>query len=298
MSSILSMPDAGAGGSAIDQMPMVPQNPTFAAPNLGVGGLTRNPQLPQTPLGAYQDSQYTAAAAQLRGDIMRQYNDILSQLGYTDDQGNFVPGTVEIEANKQRGLLNRNIQLADEATTQQAQQAGTLFSGLRATAQARAEFPFQSALADLGVAVPKQLSALYGQAGDLFGQFNTQNNMLLADAAARQSAAIQQAASAQAAADAAARANQPITINWGDYGGGSTGGDTGGTTSPESVGPLGPQAAPLNEGTVGIPASSPYQYGGGPYPAPKPPVAPAPPKGGYIGGPGGGGTTGRITPRR
>jgi len=165
--------------------------PQYMAPGLGFSNLQRNPQLPQTPMGAYTDSMYAAQVAQLRADIARQYNDVLQQLGYTNEQGQFIPGQVEIDANRQQSDLQRSIGLADEQTTQQAQQQGTLFSGLRGTAQARAEFPFQQAIAQLGVDVPKQLSSLYGQAGDLVNQFTLQNNLYLADAAARAAAAIQ-----------------------------------------------------------------------------------------------------------
>ena len=157
-------------------------------PTMGLQALQRNPQLPQHPLGAYTDSMYEAQVAQLRADIMQQYNDILQQLGYTDESGNFVPGTVEIDANRQRQELNRNTQLADEQVTQQHQREGTLFSGLRGTNTARAEFPFQNALAELGVQVPRQLTDLYSHATGLINQFNTQHNLLLAEAAQRAAA--------------------------------------------------------------------------------------------------------------
>lgn len=179
-------PAAPADAGAVAAVP-----PQYMAPGLGFSNLQRNPQLPQTPMGAYTDSMYAAQVAQLRADIARQYNDVLQQLGYTNEQGQFIPGQVEIDANRQQSDLARSIQLADEQTTQQAQQQGTLFSGLRGTAQARAEFPFQQAIAQLGVDVPKQLAALYGQAGDLTNQFTLQNNLYLADAAARAAAAIQ-----------------------------------------------------------------------------------------------------------
>jgi hypothetical protein len=160
----------------------------FTLPSMAGAQLAQNPQLPQHPLGAYTDSMYEAQLAQLKATIAKQYNDVLQQLGYTNDQGQFVPGQVEIDANRQRSELGRNIQLADEGVTQQAQQQGTLFSGLRGTAQARAEYPFQSAISDLGVSVPKQLTSLYGQGTDLISQYNTQQNLLLAEAAQRAAA--------------------------------------------------------------------------------------------------------------
>lgn len=179
---------AGGGVATSDPNAPAPQPAPFSAAGIGMGGLTRNPQLPQHPLGAYTDSQYEAQVAQLKFEIAQRYNDVLQQLGYTDDNGNFVPGQVETEANRQRSDLGRNMNLADEQTTQQAQQQGTLFSGLRGTAQARAEFPFAQAIGQLGVDVPKKLADLYGQAGGLVNEFTVRHNLLLADAAQRAAA--------------------------------------------------------------------------------------------------------------
>lgn len=197
MSSILSVPlTSGDVPPAAQSSALTSSAPAaggmsgqgFTLPSMGLTQLARNPQLPQHPLGAYTDSLYEADVAQLRQEILQRYGDVLQQLGYTDEQGNFIPGQVEIDANKQRAQLNRSIQLADEGVTQQHQQQGTLFSGLRGTNTARAQFPFQSALADLDVQVPKALTSLYGQAGGLVNEFNTRQNRLLAEAAARRAA--------------------------------------------------------------------------------------------------------------
>jgi hypothetical protein len=145
VSSILSMP-LSPTPPAVDPSMAQPEAPQYQAQGLGVGNLNRNPMLPQHPLGAYTDSQYEAELAQLKFEVAQRYNDVLQQLGYTDDNGNFVPGQVEIDSNRQKSELARNIQLADEQTTQQHQQQGTLFSGLRGTNQARAEYPFVNAM--------------------------------------------------------------------------------------------------------------------------------------------------------
>lgn len=207
MSSVLSLPltsqptppamdpalagggaQAGGASGGVDPttgQPMAVDLTPFSAQGIGMGGLQRNPQLPQHPLGAYTDSQYEAQLAQLKQEIAQRYNDVLQQLGYTDDNGNFVPGSVETQANRQKSELARNINLADEQTTQQHQQQGTLFSGLRGTAQARAEYPYVNAIGQLGVDVPKQLGDLYGQAGGLVNEFTVRHNLMLADAAQR-----------------------------------------------------------------------------------------------------------------
>jgi hypothetical protein len=147
--------------------------------------LTKNPLLSQTPLGAYTDSQYEAGNAQLRNSIAKQYADILQQIGYKDDAGNFIPGQIEADAQKQQAELQRGMGIAQEEVTQGAQREGTLFSGLRGTNQARAEHPFVSALSDLATNTPMALNKLYEQAAGLTDEYTLQNNLMLADAAAR-----------------------------------------------------------------------------------------------------------------
>jgi hypothetical protein len=183
--------------------------------------LGRDPLLPATA-AAGQDSQYTASEAQLRADINRRYADILQNLGYQNEQGQFIPGEVEAQAQRQRPEIERNKRFAGEDVTKQAQREGTLFSGLRAENTARAEHPFVQALSDLDVDVPKQLNRLYEDAGRTLQDYTIQNNLLLADAAAR--------ASARAAAAG------------GGYGGGGWGGG-----SPDDI-------AGLNGPVQGAPA--------------------------------------------
>jgi hypothetical protein len=149
--------------------------------------LGRNPALPALPTTG-QDSEYTASEAQLRADINRRYADILQQLGYQNEKGEFIPGEVEAMAQRQRPEIQRNQKFAAEDVTKQAQREGTLFSGLRAENTARAEHPFVQALADLDVDVPKQLNRLDEDAGRTLQDYTIQNNLLLADSAARASA--------------------------------------------------------------------------------------------------------------
>jgi hypothetical protein len=150
--------------------------------------LKRDIALPSTAAFGGQDSEYVAGEAQLRADINRRYADILQQLGYQNDKGEFIPGEVETQAQLKRSELNRNVDQAEKDVTQQSQREGTLFSGYRGTAQAKAQHPFVQALADLDVDVPKQLNTLYENAGRTLQDYTIQNNLLLADAAARASA--------------------------------------------------------------------------------------------------------------
>jgi len=144
-----------------------------------------NPQLPPPPQGAYTDAQYAADEASLRQDIVSRYHDILQQLGYTDEHGNFIPGLVEVEANRRRGELGYNMGQAQLGVTRAQQQRGTLFSGRRAEEQAQAEHPYITSLAQLEEDVPRQLAGLYSHAGGLISEYATRNAGLLASAAAR-----------------------------------------------------------------------------------------------------------------
>lgn len=143
--------------------------------------------LPSTPpLGAYTDAEYLANEAQLRQSIESQYSDLLKQLGYVDpSSGAFIPGSVETNANIQRQQLRRQMDLADQNVTQNAQQTGTLFSGIRGTQQAQAEEPSVQGLAQLEYQTPQTLTDLYNQAAGLINDYHTKNSLLMADAANR-----------------------------------------------------------------------------------------------------------------
>ena len=148
--------------------------------------LGQNPMLPAHPQSS--DSQYLAEEAILRANMARQYADILQQLGYVDEQGRFIPGQVSVNANRQAGELERSSDLATEQVTNDAQRAGTLFSGRRAVDTSRAQYPFQQQIAQLGVDTPLQLGQLTEQAAGLIDQYTLQNNLLLSQSAARAAA--------------------------------------------------------------------------------------------------------------
>ncbi len=202
--------------------------------------LAKNPQLPQSPLGAYIDSQYAAQNAILRQQIAQQYADLLQQLGYVDPAtGQFIKGSVETNADRTRADLGHGQDLADRDVTNQMQANGTLFSGIRGTKQAEAEYPFATQLTQLGIDTPLQLQQLYEKAGGLMDQYTLQNNQLLADAAARQAGLIAQSGGGLDAAGAAAGAS---TVGGG--GAAPGGGITGITGSPAGTGGVGGVVAP------------------------------------------------------
>lgn len=142
--------------------------------------------LPEHPLRGYTDSLYEAGHAQLQREIQNRYGDIIKQLGYEDPNTHqFIKGLVEINADRQRNDIGNQLGLARTGVDQQSQRDQNFFSGYRADQIAKAEHPFVQALSNLDVDVPQQLSDLYEQAGSLMGEYNTSNDLLLAQAAGR-----------------------------------------------------------------------------------------------------------------
>jgi len=151
------------------------------------GGLGHTLALPPavTALGPNVDSIYLAANAMLRYQAQQNYADILQQLGYTNDQGQFVMGDVESQGIHDKQVADYNRLQAIQDTTNAMQNAGTLFSGYRGYAQARAEHPYVQQIADIDVSVPKQLASLYEKASGVITNYTLQDQQNLADAAAR-----------------------------------------------------------------------------------------------------------------
>ena len=190
--------------------------------------LPKNPMLPQLPVTGDMDSEYLANEAQLRASVAKQYADVLQQLGYVDDAGNFLPGSISVNAARQQSDLGRQSDLAEQGVTETAAREGTLFSGRRGTETAKAQDPFQRQIAQLGVDTPLALGRQYENAAGLIDQYTLQNNLLLAAMAARRSAAITQ--------QPAGPPNQQ---------GGGGGGGGGGTTTGNQEPPLTPENDPV-----------------------------------------------------
>jgi hypothetical protein len=170
---------------------MLPQ-PTGAMLPQPQQRMAKNPMLPQMPQTGEVDSTYLAEEAQLRAQIAKQYADILQQLGWVDESGNFMPGQISVNAARQGADLERQSGLAEQGVTEEAQRGGTLFSGRRATETAKAQQPFQRQIAQLGVDTPMALGAQYENAAGLIDQYTLQNNLFLAQMAARRAQAIAQ----------------------------------------------------------------------------------------------------------
>jgi hypothetical protein len=235
-------------------------------------GLGRNPTLPQHPLGAYTDSTYEAAQAELAHQTQQQYNDILKQLGYTDENGNFVMGDVETEAARQHASLGRDEDLARRDVTNQMQQQGTLFSGYRGLQQARMTEPMETGRAQLLLDTPKTLADLYGKAAGVLSDYTIQQNKLIADAATRRSAQL----ATDPGGGAAVTAPDPTVVQ-SDAGLGT------GPMAPDVFAPLANADPNALLGTaVGHPGIAPDDRVGGA--APTLPTPPLPNQGYYIAG--------------
>lgn len=240
--------------------------------------LQQNPMLPQHPQDEALDSEYYAQEALMRQQVAQQYADILQQLGYTDPSGKFIPGSVTTQAAQKQADYQRSSDIAGQEVTRTSQQQGTLFSGIRAENTARAQYPFQQAITQLGIDVPMQLGQLYGQAAGLTGQYTLQQNQLLASAAQRKAAALaaQQAAQAQADALAALMRQQGQGAQAPQYGGGGEEGGGGGL-APGLTQPIQPPTALPGYGGTGAggftgSTTPPAVVAPAPAPKPKKPV--------------------------
>jgi hypothetical protein len=156
-------------------------------------GLPNQLAFPTNPLGQFTDSQYLADDSGLRAQIGQQYAGILKQLGYMDpNTGQVIPGTVVQDANIQAAQELQGQQDALRGVVGNAQNQGTLFSGIRGVQTQQALYPHQQNIAQLGLNTQRTLGDLYNQAQNLVTSYNTSNQQNLASAASRNLAAIQQ----------------------------------------------------------------------------------------------------------
>jgi hypothetical protein len=220
----------GAGGGGVGMNPLFTgagQEDTSMLPAMGTPqglagtqGLTTNFGLSTAaPLGAQTDAMYEAGAAQLQQAAQQKYLEQLQALGYTDpNTGALIPGTLETEAIRARYDLQRKISEAQRDVTETAARGGTVFSGRRAQLQGLATEPLYTGLANVENDLQRATSLGLQNITNLRGQYGTDLNVLVAEAAerARQRAIEQQ----QIAAAAAAAAG-------GGGGGGGGGGDQG-----------------------------------------------------------------------
>jgi hypothetical protein len=148
--------------------------------------LSTNPQLITHPLGKFTDALYEAQEADLRAETLRSYNDLLQKLGYLDpNTGQFIRGSIETEAQAEEMRQSYGMEIARQGVTDAMQRASTMFSGYRATRQAREESPYLEAMAQLRASVPQQLSSTYRSALQTLEDYRIAQMKLLEEAAGR-----------------------------------------------------------------------------------------------------------------
>lgn len=136
------------------------------------------------PLGGFTDSTYQAQNAQLNFDLAQKRLQILRELGYNQG-GQHIMGNIEIDAGRNINDLERNRQLAVEANTNAMREGGTLFSGIRAQQQARAEYPYVQGIARTKEDAARGIVQLYQMLADLERERSVSQGLMLADAANR-----------------------------------------------------------------------------------------------------------------
>ncbi len=152
--------------------------------------LTKNPQLPVPPPGSYMDSIFLSERANLIQSIQSRYNQVLEQLGYANDAGQYVQGYAEIDADRQRQDLRRQEMDTIRGVTGNAQREGRIFAGSRVTDEQSALAPIRGAMGGVETGLARQLSDLYAQATGLLNDFNAQQNSLISSAIQRTGGAL------------------------------------------------------------------------------------------------------------
>lgn len=167
--------------------------------------LTRNPQLASTPQNVQQDDLYAAQLAQARHTLTQQYLAMLRDIGFVDDNGNFLPGLIETEAARRRAALQKQMSLATDTVNNDALRGGAFFSGRRATNLANAQDPYARDLSNLETDVPRLLTDRYNDISGLLSGWTLTQDQLLAELAQRN------ADRAQAAPSGAINIPAPVT---------------------------------------------------------------------------------------
>jgi hypothetical protein len=123
------------------------------------------------------DSTYTNAKNAALTDFYSKYHQTLQDLGYMDPQGHYVEGNINLTDVHDRGIHQQ--ELTDEArvNTENARDAGILFSGLRASNQELAQRQTVQDLADLDITTSRGLTQGYTDAET---QRTDLNNALIA----------------------------------------------------------------------------------------------------------------------
>ena len=150
-----------------------------------------NPQLVTHPLGARTDDIYEAAIAQLQQQTQSQYRNTMRDLGWVNDQGQFIAGNHETQAIRDRAEINRQRELKLQDIIEGAVRGGTVFSGRRAQLQEQGIQPYDVALSNLETKLGRDLSSRYESLGELTRGFELSRNQLIADAAARYQASLE-----------------------------------------------------------------------------------------------------------
>jgi hypothetical protein len=134
------------------------------------------------PLGGKTSSTFEAEKALLDFELSKRKTDIHRLLGQ-QGPGGWVPGEVELGAARNLADLERQRRLTVEEVTNAMRQGGTLFSGIRAREQARAEHPLIQSIARTREDTARTLNQLYQELSDIAREREVRLGLLLAQEA-------------------------------------------------------------------------------------------------------------------
>lgn len=172
-------------------------------------GLQRNPQL-AGPNPDKSDSIYEAQLAKLRHEFGGEYANILRDLGFMGENGQFSPGLIETEAARRQADLQTGMGNAERGVDEAAVRGGTFFSGRRAFNRAQATDPYTRDLSRLTTDTASALSQRLNDFLQLMGGYGIDANLLLAELSKRLAANATQNPSGQNPAEVLGSTNEGV----------------------------------------------------------------------------------------
>jgi len=228
-------------------MPVVP--PFDASAFQAPGAVFQPPATDLIPPELAIDPSLQLDLGDINTDIGNRYADLVRQLGYAGAGGQHVAGSIELGLQRDLADQARQRLAAIQGVTDEEQQRGTLWSGVRGLHQGMAESPILTRMAELQGTAASTLGDLYGQVTGLGNEYTNRIQRPLLDALNRRIAAINAA---------------PADTTTDTSGGGVV-------TDPSQVSPDNPTlmtaAGPIVYATADTAASTPYYPAGTDIPA-------------------------------
>lgn len=151
-----------------------------------IPNLKKNPTLVSTPSTVQADDIYAAKLAQAQFKMNTEYLSALRDLGFTGDDGKYIPGLIQTEAMRRDYDLRDQERLATDQVNENAVKGGAFFSGRRAENLANTQDPYNVKLARNIDDMQTDRIDRYSDVTNLLSGYSLTMDELLAELAGRQ----------------------------------------------------------------------------------------------------------------